>query len=769
MTIDIKPVTQIIGEAAKQSKDRKPITKADVNNAIKALQRLGEENNSIIYRLNYLERAIKNISSITIEPSMPVFINSYELQGGNGLSLSIDTINKIININVGQGDGVIVSANSVEVDCTDLLGDGIDEDENNNFMVDCTDLLGWGIKEVNNNFTLDASINPTWTGNHIFEGTITLKTNIMPGSPDTYDIGSPTAIWRKAYISELEALIFAENTIFPIGGWFMITKDQGSLPTEMSDSQTTYDFGKTMTPNDFLVFRAAGVVEYIQIGSLVSGTTYNITRNLDGTGANTWAAGSTWACLGYNGNGRIELNAYDTPRINLITQGTTYNSQTELLRIGDLDGNWGYTSPTYGLAIGEYGSGKVNLTIDPTNGYRLRTYSTSQFQVTPNLLKFGADVSSASSTAITIFGADQTYNSESLGVGDLLIGDNTASKANVLWDKSAGTLLFRGGTTTGLTLDTTGTLSAGGGMVKLNSGGITITVPEDDDWYTTNSYSFTRSGTDISGFRSRYESVPNQYYSNLNVIAANAACTLLIDTHVTAGNYASQIDIRALNDTGSGSASISLYNSFSTIGYVRIYASTDISLFGPTKVDTSSTTALLVEQDGVKDNVLVVDTANGRVGINCIPGAYGFEIDSTVTRFNNINSNIYGKSDNTGLIAICGGGAWNKGGRITLTGESNTSVGNKLIVFTINGENAMIIGENKKVGIGNTNPSEYLDVSGNINCTGVIKIDGSQVLKERYIDSAINNSAADSYNNATKNLINCLKNMALHHQMVAAS
>jgi len=37
------------------------------------------------------------------------------------------------------------------------------------------------------------------------------------------------------------------------------------------------------------------------------------------------------------------------------------------------------------------------------------------------------------------------------------------------------------------------------------------------------------------------------------------------------------------------------------------------------KIDVNSTTAFFVEQDGVKDNVLVVDTTNGRVGVNGTP------------------------------------------------------------------------------------------------------------------------------------------------------
>jgi len=142
-----------------------------------------------------------------------------------------------------------------------------------------------------------------------------------------------------------------------------------------------------MTVGDFVVFRSSLQVEYMQIGTLVSGTTYNVNtgvdgaRNLDGSGANSWVAGQPFAVLGTTGDGRIELNAYDTPRIQLIRQGATYNTQTEIIRIGDLNGNWGYASQTWGVAIGEYGANLPNLTLDPTNGLRIRTNTTTIIQL----------------------------------------------------------------------------------------------------------------------------------------------------------------------------------------------------------------------------------------------------------------------------------------------------------------------------------------------------------------------------------------------------
>ena len=205
--------------------------------------------------------------------------------------------------------------------------------------------------------------------------------HLIPELTDTHDLGSSTKLWRKGWISELESVLFAQNSASIIGGWFVIPKASGTLSADVDDVQTTIDFGQTMTQNDFVLLRTSGAVEYIQVGTLDSGTTYNVTRDVDGSGANSWPSGQVYMVLGNVGNGRIELNAQDTPRISILEQGATYNAQTELVRLGDLDGNWGYSSPTDGLALGEYAANKSNLTWDPTNGLRLRTYNDTVVQL----------------------------------------------------------------------------------------------------------------------------------------------------------------------------------------------------------------------------------------------------------------------------------------------------------------------------------------------------------------------------------------------------
>lgn len=70
----------------------------------------------------------------------------------------------------------------------------------------------------------------------------------------------------------------------------------------------------------------------------------------------------------------------------------------------------------------------------------------------------GSDISSPATTYIAIFSTNQTYNGEAMTAGDMLIGDNSSGQANLLWDKSTGTLRGRSGTINTLNIDSDGGL-----------------------------------------------------------------------------------------------------------------------------------------------------------------------------------------------------------------------------------------------------------------------------------------------------------------------
>lgn len=184
--------------------------------------------------------------------------------------------------------------------------------------------------------------------------------HVTPSATDTYDLGSATAAWRQGYISQMNAVLFAKQTQQLYGGWLSVQKNAGTFGSAVSSGATTVDFGQAMTANQFVVVKAAdtgGTItsEYMKVGTLVSGTTYNVTRNLSGIGAKNWPDGTPYAVRGVAGDGWIELNAFDTPRLSLFTQGSLYNNSTETIRLGHLTG-----MPNSSSGIGIYMGDSTN-------------------------------------------------------------------------------------------------------------------------------------------------------------------------------------------------------------------------------------------------------------------------------------------------------------------------------------------------------------------------------------------------------------------------
>ena len=109
----------------------------------------------------------------------------------------------------------------------------------------------------------------------------------------------------------------------------------------------------------------------------------------------------------------------------------------------------------------------------------------------------------------------------------------------------------------------------------------------------------------------------------LNVIFVSLAATLLVAGAVTA------VTTIGTSIATSGDITIST-NKFVVTGtsgnlnigpdlFTVAGATGNTVVAGALSTNTNSTTALLVEQDGVKNNVLIVDTTNGRVGVGSAP------------------------------------------------------------------------------------------------------------------------------------------------------
>jgi hypothetical protein len=408
-----------------------------------------------------------SVAADAVAVNSTVARSTWAVTAGSGLTGGGNLAAAGITFHVGAGDGISVAADAVAVDGTVArntwsvgAGDGLTGGGPlSSGGITLTVGAGTGVSVAADSVGVDTTYAFTWTGGHTFAATTTMRT-ILPQATDTYDLGSSTLLWRKGYLSELDAVLLAQNTATAVGGWLIVSKNEGALPANVASGDTTIDFGIAMTVGDFVMFRALGQVEYVQVGSLVSGTTYNVTRNLDGSGANNWPAGAVFIVLGTTGNGRLELNAYDTPRMSIIRQGATYNAQTEHVRLGDLNG-WGdYGAETYGLALGEYAASKANLTWDATNGLRLRLHNTTYIQLdtSGNALIAGKLQMNGASSAIAIGTTPPT--SASAGTGVWL--DRTG-----LFGLSSGTYQVK--------VDATdGKLYAGGGKVIVGATGITL-------------------------------------------------------------------------------------------------------------------------------------------------------------------------------------------------------------------------------------------------------------------------------------------------------
>lgn len=125
---------------------------------------------------------------------------------------------------------------------------------------------------------------------------------------------------------------------------------------------------------------------------------------------------------------------------------------------------------------------RVQIDVNGVAGYSAATTKTFSLETDGDLF-LGSDISAVGTTALAVFANAQTYNSESMGAGDVLLGDNSAGKINLLWDVSEGDIILRRGNGAGaarITLDGSadsiliGQAAASQNNVLISSGAISI-------------------------------------------------------------------------------------------------------------------------------------------------------------------------------------------------------------------------------------------------------------------------------------------------------
>ncbi len=132
---------------------------------------------------------------------------------------------------------------------------------------------------------------------------------------------------------ELKTFLLTSSNQMAVGGNIIVSKDAGKLGADVTAIATTVNFGKAMTVGDWIKIQGpdatgTNALEAMLVGSNVSGFTYNVTRNVDGSGANAWLKDTPFVVLGSNGSSRIEIVAGASGSIQLITQGAAYGTTT---------------------------------------------------------------------------------------------------------------------------------------------------------------------------------------------------------------------------------------------------------------------------------------------------------------------------------------------------------------------------------------------------------------------------------------------------------
>jgi hypothetical protein len=206
---------------------------------------------------------------------------------------------------------------------------------------------------------------------------------VLPDVGGTRNLGTLTRKWGAVNAAELwvETLV-AQDTMATIGGRVLVAPTT-SLVADLTTSATTIHVkANTLASGDRVVLQSNGNLEWMAVTSSASGSagnySYSVTRNLDGSGANTWSAGDAVLDTGASGDGYIDLYSVDglipgstagPTIVGNVRTGTTWSAVEPRWAIGNLEGLYGYSSATYGAAFGDPDG--AWLKVDASNGVRI--------------------------------------------------------------------------------------------------------------------------------------------------------------------------------------------------------------------------------------------------------------------------------------------------------------------------------------------------------------------------------------------------------------
>lgn len=270
-----------------------------------------------------------------------------------------------------------------------------------------------------------------------------LAGHLYPYAGNQWTIGVEDQPWSMVYASELTVgTLVSESTIASIGGRILVGP-RATLILALTSIATTIDVStNAFASGDRIYMEKGSAIEWMAVTSsgtaITGGYRFSVTRNLDGGGANTWAAGDTILNTGTTGNGFLDIySRYGIPGTSetsttrkgptisgIVRTGTAWDAISTRWAVGNLYGLYDYGSTDkYGLAAGQQTA--AWFSVDETNGIRLMNGSTMLGQWS--------------------------------AAGGITVGQVAASKSNVAID--AGQIAIRTNTTERIVLTAAGVLA----------------------------------------------------------------------------------------------------------------------------------------------------------------------------------------------------------------------------------------------------------------------------------------------------------------------
>lgn len=341
--------------------------------------------------------------------------------------------------------------------------------------------------DVPDNLTLGTvSGNPSFTGN-VTLGDATadtvaltgrLASDVVPSSGYSRSLGAATLKLLAVHAAELQVdTLVAQDVMATVGGRVLVAPTT-VLTADLSSGATSITVKHNNLANgDRVYLEGNGQVEALAITSGASGSAgayvYSVTRNLDGTGADTWYAGDAVVSTTpgfidiYSTRGVKAGTELGPTIVGNVRLSSTWNDWAPRWALGQLQGLYGYGASTYGAAFGDPSGSHV--TIDATNGIRFRQSTTVLGTLASSEWVLGNTATEnvrITSTALEM--RDGTTVRASLDGSTLTLGSASTENVQVT---SSGISLRYGSTTHASLVGSTLTL---GLMSALNTGRVVI-------------------------------------------------------------------------------------------------------------------------------------------------------------------------------------------------------------------------------------------------------------------------------------------------------